>query len=108
VPQCSLAIEEAFREGGVPGGVFRSLLVKGPAVERIIADPRVKAVSLTGSSETGAHVAGISGRALKKSLLELGGSDPFIVLSDADLPAAAAMAVRSRFQNAGQSCIAAP
>ena len=107
VPQCSLAIEEAFTRGGLPEGVFRSLLVKGGAVERIIEDPRVKAVSLTGSSATGSHVAGIAGRALKKTVLELGGSDPFIVLADADLPAAAAMAVRSRFQNAGQSCIAA-
>ena len=107
VPQCSLAIEEAFREGGMPEGAFRSLLVRGSAVERIIEDPRVKAVSLTGSSVTGAHVAGIAGRALKKSVLELGGSDPFIVMPDADLPAAAAMAVRSRFQNDGQSCIAA-
>lgn len=107
VPQCSLAIEEAFTRGGLPEGGFRSLLVKGEAVERIIEDPRVKAVSLTGSSATGAHVAGIAGRALKKTVLELGGSDPFIVLADADLQAAAAMAVRSRFQNAGQSCIAA-
>src|SRR5687767_1347234 len=107
VPQCALAIEEAFREGGLPEGTFRSLLVRGEAVERIIEDPRIKAVSLTGSSETGARVASLSGRALKKTVLELDGSDPFIVLADADLPAAAAMAVRSRFQNAGQSCIAA-
>jgi acyl-CoA reductase-like NAD-dependent aldehyde dehydrogenase len=107
VPQCSLAIEEVFREGGLPEGAFRSLLVRGGAVERIIEDPRVKAVSLTGSSATGAHVAGLSGRALKKTVLELGGSDPFIVMADADLPAAVKMAVRSRFQNAGQSCIAA-
>jgi succinate-semialdehyde dehydrogenase/glutarate-semialdehyde dehydrogenase len=107
VPQCSMAIEEAFTRGGLPEGAFRSLLVRGDAVERIIEDPRVKAVSLTGSSATGSHVAGIAGRALKKTVLELGGSDPFIVLADADLPAAAAMAVRSRFQNAGQSCIAA-
>ena len=107
VPQCSLAIEEAFREGGLPEGAFRSVLVKGEAVERIIEDPRIKAVSLTGSSATGAHVASLSGRALKKTVLELGGSDPFIVLADADLPAAASMAARSRFQNAGQSCIAA-
>ncbi len=106
VPQCSLAIEEAFREGGLPEGAFRSLLVRGPAVERIIEDPRVKAVSLTGSSATGAHIASLAGRALKKCVLELGGSDPFIVLADVDLPAAVATAVRSRFQNAGQSCIA--
>jgi acyl-CoA reductase-like NAD-dependent aldehyde dehydrogenase len=107
VPQCSLAIEEVFREGGLPEGAFRSLLVRGEAVERIIEDARVKAVSLTGSSATGAQVAGLSGHALKKTVLELGGSDPFIVLADADLHASAAVAVRSRFQNAGQSCIAA-
>ncbi len=107
VPQCSLAIEEAFREGGLPAGAFRSLLVRGAAVDAIIADPRVKAVSLTGSSATGAHVASLAGRSLKKSVLELGGSDPFIVLADADLTAAVAKAVRSRFQNVGQSCIAA-
>ncbi|HMA37104.1 MAG TPA: NAD-dependent succinate-semialdehyde dehydrogenase [Chloroflexia bacterium] len=107
VPQCALAIEEVFRAGGLPDGAFRSLLVSGAAVEPIIADPRVHAVSLTGSSATGAHIAGLAGRALKKSVLELGGSDPFIVLADADVPAAAGMAVRSRFQNAGQSCIAA-
>ena len=107
VPQCSLAIQEAFENGGLPEDVFRSLLVKGDAVERIIEDPRVKAVSLTGSSATGSRVAGIAGRVLKKTVLELGGSDPFIVLADADLPASAAMAVRSRFQNTGQSCIAA-
>ena len=107
VPQCALAIEETFRMAGLPEGAFRSLLVKGEAVDQIIADQRVKAISLTGSSATGAHVASLSGRVLKKTVLELGGSDPFIVLGDADLPAAAAMAVRSRFQNAGQSCIAA-
>ncbi|HEX9987543.1 MAG TPA: NAD-dependent succinate-semialdehyde dehydrogenase [Chloroflexia bacterium] len=107
VPQCSLAIEEVFREGGLPEGTFRSLLVRGEAVERIIKHPHVKAVSLTGSSATGAQVAGMSGSALKKTVLELGGSDPFIVLADADLYASAAVAVRSRFQNAGQSCIAA-
>ena len=107
VPQCSLAIEEVFRGAGLPENVFRSLLVKGEAVDRIIEDRRIKAVSLTGSSETGARVASLSGRVIKKTVLELGGSDPFIVLADADLPAAAAMATRSRFQNAGQSCIAA-
>ncbi|HYO49530.1 MAG TPA: NAD-dependent succinate-semialdehyde dehydrogenase [Chloroflexia bacterium] len=107
VPQCSLAIEEVFREGGLPEGAFRSLLVRGEVVEYIIKHPHVKAVSLTGSSATGAQVASLSGHALKKTVLELGGSDPFIVLADADLHASAAVAVRSRFQNAGQSCIAA-
>lgn len=107
VPQCSRAIEEVFRAAGLPEGAFRSLLVRGAVVARIIEDPRVKAVSLTGSSVTGAHIAGLAGRVLKKCVLELGGSDPFIVLADADVPAAAALAVRARFQNAGQSCIAA-
>jgi succinate-semialdehyde dehydrogenase/glutarate-semialdehyde dehydrogenase len=107
VPQCSLAVEQVFRESGLPEGAFRSLLVGGKAVASIIEDRRVRAVSLTGSSTTGAEVAGLSGRAIKKTVLELGGSDPFIVLADADLPAAASMAARARFINSGQSCIAA-
>jgi acyl-CoA reductase-like NAD-dependent aldehyde dehydrogenase len=107
VPQCALAIEQSFRDADFPPGVFQSLLVAGGAVEPLIADHRVQAVSLTGSSATGSQVAGAAGRALKKTVLELGGSDPFIVLADADLAAAAATAVRARFQNTGQSCIAA-
>ena len=107
VPQCALAIEEVFRDAGLPRGVFRTLLLPGEAVDEVIADPRVRAVSLTGSDVTGEKVAAAAGRALKKTVLELGGSDPFIVLADADLAAAAQTAVKARFQNTGQSCIAA-
>ncbi len=107
VPQCALAIEEVFRDAGFPRGALRTVLVPGGAVESIIDDPRVRAVTLTGSNTTGEQVAAAAGRAIKKTVLELGGSDPFVVLDDADLAAAAATAVRSRFQNGGQSCIAA-
>src|SRR5436309_13238057 len=107
VPQCALAIEEVFQDAGFPRGTLRTVLVPGGAVEAIIDDPRVRAVTLTGSNTTGEKVAAAAGRAIKKTVLELGGSDPFVVLDDADLAAAAAMAVRSRFQNGGQSCIAA-
>ena len=107
VPQCALAIERVFHESGFPAGVFRTLLIPSGAVERIMADPRLAAVTLTGSDTTGSQVAAAAGRALKKSVLELGGSDAFIVLEDADLDAAAQMAARARLQNAGQSCIAA-
>jgi succinate-semialdehyde dehydrogenase/glutarate-semialdehyde dehydrogenase len=107
VPQCALAIEEIFQQAGFPVGLFRTLLVPGSSVEPLIADPRIQAVTLTGSSAVGESVAGAAGRNLKKHVLELGGSDPFIVLADADLDSAAAMAVRARNQNSGQSCIAA-
>jgi succinate-semialdehyde dehydrogenase/glutarate-semialdehyde dehydrogenase len=107
VAQCALAIEEVFRDAGFPSGALRAVLVPGAAVESIIDDARVRAVTLTGSNSTGEKVAAAAGRAIKKTVLELGGSDPFIVLDDADLAAAAATGVRSRFQNAGQSCIAA-
>jgi acyl-CoA reductase-like NAD-dependent aldehyde dehydrogenase len=107
VPQCALAIEEVFRDAGFPNGCFRTLLIPGSGVDAVIADPRVRAVTLTGSDITGEKVAASAGRVLKKTVLELGGSDPFIVLADADLDAAATTAVRARFQNTGQSCIAA-
>ena len=107
VPQCALTIEEVFRDAGFPHGVLRTVLVPGGAVEAIIDDPRVRAVTLTGSNTTGEKVAAAAGRAIKKSVLELGGSDPFIVLDDTDLAAAAATAVHSRFRNGGQSCVAA-
>src|SRR5207245_3085896 len=85
VPQSALAIEEVFREAGVPEGVFQTLLVGSAAVGRIVSDHRVAGVTLTGSEGAGAVVAEIAGRALKKSVLELGGSDPFMVLADADV-----------------------
>lgn len=107
VPQCALAIEEAVRDAGFPGGLLRTLLVPGADVEPVIADARVRAVTLTGSTATGARIAELAGRAVKKAVLELGGSDPFIVLRDADLGLAAETATKARFQNAGQSCIAA-
>ena len=107
VPQCALAIEEVFRDAGFPAGAFRALLIPGSAVGAVIEDRRVRAVTLTGSDITGEKVAAAAGRALKKTVLELGGSDPFIVLADADLDAAATTAARARFQNTGQSCIAA-
>jgi succinate-semialdehyde dehydrogenase / glutarate-semialdehyde dehydrogenase len=107
IPQCALAVGSAFEEAGFPPGLFRTLLLPGAAVEPVIRDRRVRAVTLTGSSDVGARVAAVAGAALKKTVLELGGSDPYIVLADADIPAAAAIAVRARNQNTGQSCIAA-
>ena len=107
VPQCALAIEEAVRDAGFPRGLLRTVLVAGGGIEPLIADDRIRAVTLTGSSDTGARIASLAGRALKKVVLELGGSDPFIVLDDADLAAAGQIAARARNQNAGQSCIAA-
>jgi len=107
VPQCAVTIEEAARDAGFPEGLLRTVLVSGGAIEPLIADDRIRAVTLTGSSDTGSRIAELAGRALKKTVLELGGSDPFIVLADADLEAAAATGARARNQNAGQSCIAA-
>src|SRR4051794_35170117 len=111
VTGCALAIEQVFRDAGLPGDVFRSVVVAEadvPEVSRaLIEDDRVAAVSLTGSERAGAAVAAAAGRVVKKSLLELGGSDPFVVLADTDLDLAVAGAVRSRFINSGQSCLAA-
>ncbi len=107
VPGCALNIEQVFREAGFPEGLFRSLLIDTKKVERIIGDPRVRAATLTGSEPAGRAVASQAGKALKKTVLELGGSDPFVVLEDADLDAAAEWGVKARYQNAGQSCIAA-
>ena len=107
VPQAAIAIEEVFREAGFPEGVFQTLLIGSAAVDRIVADRRVAGVTLTGSEGAGSQVAGTAGKTLKKSVLELGGSDPFIVLEDADVAAAATVACRARNQNNGQSCIAA-
>ena len=107
VPQCALAIEEVFGAAGLPADAFRSLLIGGAAAARLIDDPRIVAVTLTGSDAAGRSVAAAAGGAVKKTVLELGGSDPFIVLEDADLPAAVETGVRARYQNTGQSCIAA-
>ncbi len=107
VPRCSLAIEEIFHGAGLPQNVFRSLLLDGAGAEALIGDPRIHAVSFTGSEAAGRRVAAAAGAHLKKSVLELGGSDAFVVLADADLEQAAEVGVTSRFLNAGQSCIAA-
>ena len=104
---CALAIEDVFRESGLPDGVFQTLLIDAREVEGILKDKRVRAVTLTGSTPAGASVASIAGSQIKKSVLELGGSDALIVLADANLEKAAETAVKSRMQNAGQSCIAA-
>ncbi|HEU5336475.1 MAG TPA: NAD-dependent succinate-semialdehyde dehydrogenase [Terriglobales bacterium] len=107
VPQCALAIEDIFRRAGFPQGVFQTLLVSASQVERILDDPRVMAASLTGSEGAGIQVGVAAAKQIKKVVLELGGSDPFIVMPSADLDAAVANAVKGRVQNNGQSCIAA-
>ena len=107
VPQCSLALEQLFAEAGAPGGVFQSLLIGSDAVGRVLADDRVAAATLTGSEGAGSSVATIAGKHIKKTVLELGGSDPFIVMPSADLDAAVEKAVTARAINNGQSCIAA-
>jgi succinate-semialdehyde dehydrogenase / glutarate-semialdehyde dehydrogenase len=105
VPQCALAIAEVMKQARCPDGLFHTLLLKSSQVAQIIADHRIAAVTLTGSTEVGAIVAAEAGKALKKQVLELGGSDPFIVLADADVEEAAILAVKSRFINVGQSCV---
>jgi succinate-semialdehyde dehydrogenase/glutarate-semialdehyde dehydrogenase len=107
VPQCALALEELFCEAGAPGGVFQTLLIGSDKVERVLADPRVAAATLTGSERAGSDVAARAGARIKKTVLELGGSDPFIVLPSADVASAAETAVKARAINNGQSCIAA-
>jgi len=107
VPQCALAIEDLFRDSGLPQGLFTTLMIDVGQVADAIASPHVHAVTLTGSEAAGRKVAACAGKHLKKCVLELGGSDPFIVLHDADLEFAADTAVASRFLNCGQSCIAA-
>ncbi|SEB68369.1 succinate-semialdehyde dehydrogenase / glutarate-semialdehyde dehydrogenase [Paramicrobacterium humi] len=105
VPQCARAVEEVLREAGAPDGLCPTLLVESDRVSGLITDDRIAAVTLTGSTEVGRIVAGRAGRALKKQVLELGGSDPFIVLADADIDEAARTAVKARFTNGGQSCV---
>ncbi|MFC5279569.1 NAD-dependent succinate-semialdehyde dehydrogenase [Halorubrum rubrum] len=107
VPGCALAIEEVFRDAGFPEDAFRTLLVSADLVEDAIDDDRVKATTLTGSGPAGSAVAAASGKRIKKSVLELGGSDPFVVLDDADLETTIEEGVWARNQNSGQSCIAA-
>lgn len=105
VPQCALAIQDAMEEAGCPAGLFSTLLIGTDKIAGIIADERIAAVTLTGSTEVGAIVAAQAGKALKKQVLELGGSDPFIVLADADIEEAAKVAVKARYINVGQSCV---
>lgn len=107
VPQCALAIEEIFRKAGFPDAIFQTVLLESDGVDPLIKDDRIKAVTLTGSEGAGAHVASVAGKEIKKTVLELGGSDAFVVLQDAELDKAAETAVRSRMINTGQSCIAA-
>jgi succinate-semialdehyde dehydrogenase/glutarate-semialdehyde dehydrogenase len=107
VPQCAVAIEALFLEAGFPEGVFQTLLTGPAAVEGLLADERIGGVALTGSDRAGSSVAAIAGRELKTSVMELGGSDPFIVLEDADVEHAAREGCRGRNINAGQACIAA-
>ena len=105
VPQCALAVQSVFDEAGAPHGIFCTLLVEASEVKGLIEDARIAAVTLTGSTPVGKLVASQAGAVLKKQVLELGGSDPFIVLADADIKLAAKTAVKARFSNAGQSCI---
>ena len=107
VPQCALAIEDIFHRAGFPESAFQTLLIGSDLVQRVLEDPRVAAATLTGSEPAGRSVASIAGKQIKKTLLELGGSDPFIVMPSADLEAATATAVKARTMNNGQSCIAA-
>jgi succinate-semialdehyde dehydrogenase/glutarate-semialdehyde dehydrogenase len=107
VPQCGLALEELFRRAGFAEGCFQYLAIESKTVPRVIEDPRVAAVTLTGSVAAGSAVAAVAGKQIKRSVLELGGSDPFVVMPSAPLAATVEQAVRARVQNNGQSCIAA-
>src|SRR5262245_12336414 len=107
VPQCALALEDLFRRAGAPAGVFQTLLVGSERVEAIVADERVAAVTVTGSEGAGKAIAAAAGRNVKRSVLELGGSDPYVVLPSADIERAVTTAVKARIVNNGQSCIAA-
>ncbi len=106
VPQCGIAIEELFTEAGAPAGVYTNLLISGKRATALVADERIKGVSLTGSEEAGASIAEAAGKHLKKSVLELGGSDAFIILEDADIDKAVEWAVVGRINNNGECCVA--
>src|SRR5262245_38157165 len=107
VPQTALFLEDLFRRAGFPAGAFQTLLIGVDQVERVLSDPRVRAATLTGSEGAGRAVAAVAGRELKKTVLELGGSDPYVVMPSADIDRAAQVATTARCQNNGQSCIAA-
>src|SRR5947207_7639525 len=107
VPQCALAIEEIFCRAGFDEGIFQTLLIEAQQVEKVIVDPRVRAITLTGSEKAGSAVASTAARHIKKSVLELGGSDPFIVMPSGDFEATLTAAIKARTINNGQSCIAA-
>jgi len=107
VPQCALAMEDIFKRAGFPDGAFKALLISGSKVERILRDDRVRAATLTGSEPAGASVASICGEEIKPTVLELGGSDPFIIMPSADIEKAVKVGTTARTQNNGQSCIAA-
>jgi len=107
VPQCAQAIAELFSECGLPDGVYTNLFIPSKLVEAVVSDQRVQGVSLTGSEKAGGAVAALAGKHLKRSVLELGGNDSFIVLEDADLEKTIELAVKGRMINAGQSCVAA-
>ncbi|WOD38169.1 NAD-dependent succinate-semialdehyde dehydrogenase [Nodosilinea sp. E11] len=107
VPQCALAIEEVFQKAGLPAGAFQTLLIGGDRIAKLVTDDRIKAATLTGSEPAGASLAAACGQQIKKTVLELGGSDPFIVMPSADLDSAIATAATARMLNNGQSCIAA-
>jgi succinate-semialdehyde dehydrogenase/glutarate-semialdehyde dehydrogenase len=106
VPQCGIAIEELFKEAGAPAGLYTNLLISGKRASALVADERIKGVSLTGSEEAGASIAAEAGKHLKKSVLELGGSDAFIILEDADIDKAVDWAVVGRMNNNGECCVA--
>ncbi len=107
VPRCALTVEDVFRKAGLPADIFRTLMIGSHQVEPVIENGHIRGVALTGSDHAGRQVAAVSGRLLKKTVIELGGSDPFIVLADADLDEAAHAGARARCYNSGQSCVAA-
>jgi len=106
VPQCALAIEQVIVDAGAPAGLFQNLFISHKQVERVIASVQIKAVTLTGSNDAGSHIAMVAGRYTKKTVLELGGNDSFIIFDDADLYVALEQAILAKFLNSGQSCIA--